>query len=90
VEYGAHCLSQTNPVFYTLNTANGLSYIGVNDICIGQKGIYGSLQAMALICLMEEPQKNIMPRISSIRKHYILSVVCDALTGYGLITAGVT
>jgi ligand-binding sensor domain-containing protein/putative methionine-R-sulfoxide reductase with GAF domain/anti-sigma regulatory factor (Ser/Thr protein kinase) len=31
-------LSQTNPVFYTLNTTNGLSYTGVNSICIGQKG----------------------------------------------------
>jgi ligand-binding sensor domain-containing protein len=31
-------LSQTNPVFYNLNTTNGLSYIGVNDICVGQKG----------------------------------------------------
>ena len=31
-------MSQNNHVFYNLNTANGLSYIGVNDICVGQKG----------------------------------------------------
>jgi GAF domain-containing protein/ligand-binding sensor domain-containing protein len=35
---GGILLSQTNPVFYNLNTTNGLSYIGVNDICVGQKG----------------------------------------------------
>jgi ligand-binding sensor domain-containing protein/putative methionine-R-sulfoxide reductase with GAF domain len=35
---GGTLLSQTNPVFYNLNTTNGLSYIGVNDICVGQKG----------------------------------------------------
>jgi len=31
-------LSQTNPVFYTLNTTNGLSYIGVSDLCVDKKG----------------------------------------------------
>jgi len=31
-------LSQTTPTFYTLNTSNGLSYIGVSDICVDKKG----------------------------------------------------
>jgi putative methionine-R-sulfoxide reductase with GAF domain/ligand-binding sensor domain-containing protein len=31
-------LSQPNPIFYTLSTSNGLSYIGVTDICVDKKG----------------------------------------------------
>jgi ligand-binding sensor domain-containing protein/putative methionine-R-sulfoxide reductase with GAF domain len=31
-------MSQLNPFFYSLNTTNGLSYIGVNDMCIDKKG----------------------------------------------------
>ena len=31
-------MSQLNPLFYSLNTTNGLSYIGVNDMCVDKKG----------------------------------------------------
>jgi ligand-binding sensor domain-containing protein/putative methionine-R-sulfoxide reductase with GAF domain len=31
-------MCQLNPVFYNLNTNNGLSYIGINDLCVDKKG----------------------------------------------------
>ncbi|HWR33154.1 MAG TPA: two-component regulator propeller domain-containing protein, partial [Chitinophagaceae bacterium] len=31
-------LAQSNIVFQNLNTTNGLSYIGVNDMCVDKKG----------------------------------------------------
>ncbi|HEU5164321.1 MAG TPA: GAF domain-containing protein [Chitinophagaceae bacterium] len=34
----SHLMAQTNHVFYNLNTSNGLSYIGISDICVDLKG----------------------------------------------------
>ena len=86
-------LSQTNPVFYNLNTTNGLSYIGVNDICVGQKGNLWIATGNGLNMYNgRTTEKYYASEYPQLESSNILSVICDRgnriwmITGVGYVS----
>ena len=90
---GGALLSQTNPVFYNLNTTNGLSYIGVNDICVGQKGNLWIATGNGLNMFNgRTTEKYYASEYPQLESSNILSVICDRgnriwmITGVGYVS----
>ena len=86
-------LSQPNPVFYTLSTSNGLSYIGVNDICVDKKGNLWIGTGNGLnVFNGKTTEKYYSSEHPQLNNNNILTVTCDnnnriwILTGGGRVT----
>jgi len=82
-------IAQTNPVFYNLNTSNGLSYIGVNDICVDRKGNLWIATGNGLnVFNGRSTEKYYSTEYSQLLNSNILSVTCDQHNRIWLVTAG--
>ena len=81
-------LSQINPVFYTLNTTNGLSYIGVNDICVDKKGSLWIATGNGLnVFNGRTTERYYSSEYPQLLNSNILSVSCDKLNRVWIVTA---
>src|ERR1044071_7863592 len=86
---GGRALSQLNPVFYNLNTTNGLSYIGVNDICVDKKGNLWIATGNGLNMFNGKTvDKYFAAEYSQLQSSNILSVTCDKYNQIWVVTAG--
>ncbi|HEV8272230.1 MAG TPA: histidine kinase [Chitinophagaceae bacterium] len=82
-------LSQTNPTFYTLNTSNGLSYIGVSDICVDKKGNLWVGTGNGLnVFNGRTTEKYFASEYPQLENSNILWVSCDKNDRIWIITAG--
>ena len=82
-------LSQINPVFYTLNTSNGLSYIGVSDICVDKKGNLWIATGNGLnVFNGRTTEKYFASEYPQLESSNILSISCDKHNRIWVITAG--
>ena len=82
-------LSQTNPTFYTLNTSNGLSYIGVSDICVDKKGNLWVATGNGLnVFNGRTTEKYFASEYPQLENSNILWVSCDKNDRIWVITAG--
>jgi len=86
---GGELLSQLNPVFYNLNTTNGLSYIGVNDICVDKKGNLWIATGNGLNMFNGKTvDKYFAAEYPQLQSSNILSVTCDKDNQIWVVTAG--
>jgi len=84
-----YLLSQTNPIFYTLNTSNGLSYIGVTDICVDKKGNLWVATGNGLTVFNgRTTEKYFASEYPQLENSNIIWISCDQNDRIWLITAG--
>ena len=82
-------LCQPNPIFYTLNTSNGLSYIGVTDICVDKKGNLWIATGNGLnVFNGRTTEKYYASEYPQLENSNILAVKCDKNNRIWIITAG--
>jgi len=82
-------LSQPNPIFYTLNTSNGLSYIGITDICVDKKGNLWVATGNGLnVFNGRTTEKYYASEYPQLENSNILGVSCDKYNRIWVITAG--
>ena len=88
VGVGNPLMAQTNAVFYNLNTANGLSYIGVNDICVDQKENLWIATGNGLNMFNgRTTEKYYASEYPQLESSNILAVTCDKNNRIWMITA---
>jgi ligand-binding sensor domain-containing protein/putative methionine-R-sulfoxide reductase with GAF domain len=82
-------MSQSNPVFYNLNTANGLSYIGVNDMCVDKKGNLWVATGNGLNMFNGKiVDKYFASEYPQLQSSNIVHVICDNQNRIWVLTAG--
>jgi ligand-binding sensor domain-containing protein/putative methionine-R-sulfoxide reductase with GAF domain len=82
-------LSQLNPFFYNLNTTNGLSYIGVNDMCVDKKGNLWIATGNGLNMFNGKTvDKYFATEYQQLQSSNIIHVTCDDHNRLWILTAG--
>ena len=82
-------MSQLNPFFYNLNTTNGLSYIGVNDMCVDRKGNLWIATGNGLNMFNGKAvDKYFATEYPQLQSSNILAVTCDKNNQVWIVTAG--
>jgi len=86
---GAELIAQLNPFFYNLNTTNGLSYIGVADMCVDKKGNLWIATGNGLNMFNGKTvDKYFATEYPQLQSSNILSVTCDKDNQIWVVTAG--
>jgi ligand-binding sensor domain-containing protein/putative methionine-R-sulfoxide reductase with GAF domain/anti-sigma regulatory factor (Ser/Thr protein kinase) len=81
--------SQSNIIFHHLNTANGLSYLGVNDICTDQKGNLWIATGNGLNMFTgKTTDKYFASEYPQLQSSNIAQVVCDSSNRIWVLTQG--
>lgn len=82
-------MSQLNPFFYSLNTTNGLSYIGVNDMCVDKKGNLWIATGNGLNMFNGKTvDKYFATEYPQLQSSNIIHVTCDDHNRIWILTAG--
>jgi LytS/YehU family sensor histidine kinase/ligand-binding sensor domain-containing protein len=86
---GAELIAQLNPFFYNLTTTNGLSYIGVNDMCVDKKGNLWIATGNGLNMFNGKTvDKYFASEYPQLQSSNIMSVICDRDNQIWVVTAG--
>jgi ligand-binding sensor domain-containing protein len=76
--------AQTNIVFQHLNTSNGLSYIGVRDLCVDQKGNLWIATGNGLNMFNgKSTVKYLATDYPMLKNNDVTQVICDKNNGSG-------
>src|SRR4030095_9663330 len=82
-------MSQLNPLFYSLNTTNGLSYIGVNEMCVDKKGNVWIATGNGLNMFNGKTvNKYFATEYPQLQNSNIIYITCDDQNRLWILTAG--